>query len=303
MSSLSYAAPTSVDDAVKLLAGASGLAKVLSGGTDLLVQLRSGRLKPDLIVDTKKIPGMLGIRTENGGFVIGAATPGAVVEAHAGLNAAWPGLVEALDLIGSTQIQGRCSLAGNLCNASPAADSVPALFAAGATAVIVGSNGKREVPVEQVPTGPGRTSLAKDEFVLEFKLPPRPARSSDAYLRFIPRTEMDIAVVGCGVNVTLDEKGVCIAARVALGAVSPTVILVPAAAAALIGHTLDAETLARLDAAAQAAAKPISDKRGTIEYRTKIAGVLARRVAAIAVARAAGNASDAQGKKTNGKAH
>jgi CO/xanthine dehydrogenase FAD-binding subunit len=303
MSSLSYAAPTSVDDAVKLLAGASGLAKVLSGGTDLLVQLRSGRLKPDLIVDTKKIPGMLGIRTENGGFVIGAATPGAVVEAHAGLNAAWPGLVEALDLIGSTQIQGRCSLAGNLCNASPAADSVPALFAAGATAVIVGSNGKREVPVEQVPTGPGRTSLAKDEFVLEFKLPPRPARSSDAYLRFIPRTEMDIAVVGCGVNVTLDEKGVCIAARVALGAVSPTVILVPAAAAALIGHTQDAETLARLDAAAQAAAKPISDKRGTIEYRTKIAGVLARRVAAIAFARAAGNASDAQGKKTNGKAH
>jgi carbon-monoxide dehydrogenase medium subunit len=296
MSSLSYAAPTSVDEAVKLLAGASGLAKVLSGGTDLLVQLRSGRLKPDLIVDTKKIPGMVGIRTENGAFVIGAATPGAVVEAHAGLNAAWPGLVEALDLIGSTQIQGRCSLAGNLCNASPAADSVPALFAAGATAVIVGSDGKREVPVEQVPTGPGRTSLAKDEFVLEFKLPARPARSSDAYLRFIPRTEMDIAVVGCGANVTLDEKGVCIAARVALGAVSPTVILVPAAAAALIGHTLDAEALANLDAAAQGAAKPISDKRGTIEYRTKIAGVLARRVAAIAFDRA-------QGKKTNGKAH
>jgi CO/xanthine dehydrogenase FAD-binding subunit len=303
MSSLSYAAPTSVDDAVKLLAGASGLAKVLSGGTDLLVQLRSGRLKPDLIVDTKKIPGMIGIRAENGGFLIGAATPGAVVEAHAGLNAAWPGLVEALDLIGSTQIQGRCSLAGNLCNASPAADSVPALFAAGATAVIVGSNGKREVPVEQVPTGPGRTSLSKDEFILEFKLPPRPARSSDAYLRFIPRTEMDIAVVGCGVNVTLDAKGVCIAARVALGAVSPTVIMVPDAAAALIGHTLDAETLAKLDAAAQAAAKPISDKRGTIEYRTKIAGVLARRTAAIAFARAAGNASDAHGKKTNGKAH
>jgi carbon-monoxide dehydrogenase medium subunit len=296
MSSLSYAAPTSVDDAVKLLAGASGLAKVLSGGTDLLVQLRSGRLKPDLIVDTKRIPGMVGIRMEKEGFVIGAATPGAVVEAHAGLKAAWPGLVEALDLIGSTQIQGRCSLAGNLCNASPAADSVPALFAAAATAVIVGSNGRREVPVEQVPTGPGRTSLAKDEFILEFRLPARPPRSSDAYLRFIPRTEMDIAVVGCGVNVTLDEKGVCTAARVALGAVSPTVILVPAAAEALIGHTLDADTLAKLDAAAQSAAKPISDKRGTIEYRTKIAGVLARRVAAIAFDRA-------QGKKTNGKAH
>lgn len=291
MSGLSYAAPTSVDDAVKLLAGASGLAKVLSGGTDLLVQMRSGRTKPELIVDTKKIPGIIGIRQENGGFVVGAATPGAVVEAHAGMHAAWPGVVEALDLIGSTQVQGRCSLAGNLCNASPAADSVPAMFAAGAIAVVVGPNGRREVPVEQIPTGPGRTSLAKGEFILEFKFPPRPARSSDAYLRFIPRTEMDIAVVGCGVNVTLDEKGVCTAARVALGAVAPTVILVPEAAAALVGHTLDDATLAKLDAAAQAAAKPISDKRGTAEYRTKIAGVLARRTAAIAFDRAAGKPS------------
>ena len=288
MSGLSYAAPTSVDDAVKLLAGASGVAKVLSGGTDLLVQLRSGRVKPALIVDTKKIPGMIGIREEAGGFVIGAATPGAVIEAHPGLNAAWPGVVEALDLIGSTQIQGRCSLAGNLCNASPAADSVPAMYAAGATAVIAGSNGRREVPVEQVPTGPGRNSLARDEFIVEFRLPPRPARSGDAYLRFIPRTEMDIAVVGCGISVTLDEAGVCTAARVSLGAVSPTVILVPAAAEVLIGHRLDADTLARLDAAAQAAAKPISDKRGTVEYRTKVAGVLARRTAALAFDRANG---------------
>ena len=295
MSGLSYAAPTSVDDAVKLLAGASGLAKVMSGGTDLLVQLRVGRLKPELIVDTKKIPGIIGIREENGGFVIGAATPGAVVEAHPGLNAAWPGLVEALDLIGSTQVQGRCSLAGNLCNASPAADSVPALFAANATAVIVGSNGRREVPVEQIPTGPGRTSLAKGEFVLEFHFPKVKAKQADSYLRFIPRTEMDIAVVGCGISVTLDANGVCTAARVSLGAVSPTVIMVPEAAAILVGHTLDADTLAKLDAACQAAAKPISDKRGTIEYRTKIAGVLARRTAAIAFDRAAGI--------KNGKAH
>jgi len=295
MSSLSYAAPTSVDEAVKLLAGASGLAKVLSGGTDLLVQLRSGRVKPDLIVDTKKIPGLIGIREDNGSYIIGAATPGAEVEAHAGMKTAWPGLVEALDLIGSTQVQGRCSLAGNLCNASPAADSVPALYAAAATAVIVGPNGRREVPVEQIPVSPGRTSLAKDEFILEFRLPPRPARSSDAYLRFIPRTEMDIAVVGCGVSVTLDGNGVCTAARVALGAVAPTVILVQAAADALIGHTLDADTLAKLDAAAQDAAKPISDKRGTIEYRIKVAGVLARRTAGIAFDRA-------QGLK-NGKAH
>ena len=291
MSSLSYAAPTSVDAAVKLLAGASGLAKVLSGGTDLLVQMRAGRFKPELIVDTKKIPGVIGIREENGAFIIGAGTPGAVVEAHAGLTAAWPGLVEALDLIGSTQVQGRCSLAGNLCNASPAADSVPALYAAAAVAVVVGPNGTRDVPVEQIPTGPGRTSLARDEFILEFKLPARPARSSDAYLRFIPRTELDIAVVGCGISVTLDENGVCTAARCSLGAVAPTVLLVQAMADILVGNKLDADTLAKLDAAAQAAAKPISDKRGTAEYRTKIAGVLARRTAAIAFDRAMGKAT------------
>ncbi len=288
MSGLTYSAPTSVDDAVKLLAGSSGLAKVLSGGTDLLVQLRSGRLKPELIVDIKKIPGLIGIREENGGLVVGAATPGAVVEAHAGMNKAWPGVVEALDLIGSTQVQGRCSLVGNLCNASPAADSVPAMYAAGAIAVVVGSKGRREVPVEQVPTAPGRTSLAKDEFILEFKFPVRTPRSGDAYLRFIPRTEMDIAVVGCGINVTLDANGVCTAARCSLGAVAPTVLLVKEMADVLVGHTLDDATLAALDKAAQAACKPINDKRGTIEYRIKIAGVLARRVAKIAFDRASG---------------
>ena len=288
MPGLTYSAPTSVDDAVKLLAGSSGLAKVLSGGTDLLVQMRSGRMNPELIVDTKKIPGIMEIREENGAFIVGAATPGAVVEADAGMNKAWPGVVEALDLIGSTQVQGRCTLAGNLCNASPAADSVPALYAAGAIAVIVGSKGRREIPVEQVPTSPGRTSLAKDEFILEFKFPPRPARSGDAYLRFIPRTEMDIAVVGCGISVTLDDKGVCTAARCSLGAVAPTVLLVKEMADALVGHTLDDATLAAIDKAAQAACKPINDKRGTIEYRTKVAGVLARRVAKIAFDRASG---------------
>jgi CO/xanthine dehydrogenase FAD-binding subunit len=288
MTSLSYAAPTSVDDAVKLLAGASGLAKVLSGGTDLLVQLRSGRLKPELIVDTKKIPGIIGIREENGGFVIGAATPGAVVEAHAGMNKAWPGVVEALDLIGSTQVQGRCSLAGNLCNASPAADSVPALYAAGATAVIVGSKGRREIPVEQVPAGPGRTTLAKDEFILEFRLPPRPARSGDAYLRFIPRTEMDIAVVGLGVSLTMKD-GVCTAARVGLGAVAPTVLLVEDAAKALIGSKLDDAALAKAASACSAACRPIDDKRGTIVYRTKVAGVLLKRTTVIAAQRAKDN--------------
>ena len=287
MPRVNYEAPTSVDDAVKILAGASGLAKVLAGGTDLLVQLRSGRLKPDLIVDTKRIPGLIGIREEGDFFIVGAATPGCMLSDHHALEHAWPGIVEGADLIGSTQIQGRASLAGNLCNASPAADSVPAVIAARAICVIAGPSGKREVAAEAICTGPGRTSLAKGEFIVEFKIPKPKPHQCDAYLRFIPRTEMDIAVVGCGVNVTLDAGGTCTDARVVLGAVAPTAVIVDNAAKALIGHKLDEPTLAALDAAAQAACKPISDKRGTIEYRTKVAGVLARRTAAIAFERAA----------------
>ena len=290
MPRLNYTAPATVDEAVKALAGAAGLAKVLSGGTDLLVQLKSGRLKPDLIVDTKHIPGLIGIREEGNFFVIGAATPGVMISGHEKLEHAWPGIVEGVDLIGSTQIQGRCSIAGNLCNASPAADSVPPVIAARATAIIAGPGGRREVPVEAIVTGPGRTSLAKGEFVVEFKIPKPKPRQSDAYLRFIPRTEMDIAVVGCAVNVTLDAGGTCTDARVVLGAVAPTQLVVEDAAKALIGHKLDAPTLAALDAAAQKASVPITDKRGTIEYRTKIAGVLARRAAAIAFERAAARA-------------
>lgn len=286
MDGLRYVAPATVDEAVAALAGATGTAKLLSGGTDLLVQLRSGRVRPDVIVDTKRIPGLIGIREEDGGFVIGAATPGAEIDEHEALKQAWPGIVEGMELIGSTQVQGRASLAGNLCNASPAADSVPALIAARAICVVAGPSGRREAPVETIAIGPGKTSLARDEMIVEFRLPKRPARSADAYLRFIPRTEMDIAVVGAAVNVTLDADGTCTDAMVVLGAVAPTAVIVPAAAEALIGNKLDEATLERLDAAARAACNPINDKRGTIEYRTKVAGVLARRAAAIAFQRA-----------------
>jgi carbon-monoxide dehydrogenase medium subunit len=282
---LEYTAPPTVDEAVRVLA-ATPAAKILSGGTDLLVQLRSGRSKPGLIVDIKNIPGISGIRAQDGGFIIGAATPGAVIGENAALRRAWPGVVEAANLIGSTQVQGRASLAGNLCNASPAADSVPALIAARATCVVAGPNGRREVAVDSICTGPGRTSLGPGEFIVEFHLPKRPPRSADAYLRFIPRTEMDIAVVGVGVSVTLDAAGACTDARVVLGAVAPTALLVPEAAAALVGRKLDEMALAALDQAAQRACKPIDDKRGTIEYRTKVAGVLARRTATIAYERA-----------------
>jgi aerobic carbon-monoxide dehydrogenase medium subunit len=270
------------------LAGAAGLAKVLSGGTDLLVQLKSGRMKPELIVDTKRIPGIIGIREEGDFFVIGAATPGIALGEHVGLRRAYPGVVEAANLIGSTQVQGRASLAGNLCNASPAADSVPALVAAGASVAIAGPAGKRTVAVEKIGIGPGKTSLKKGEIVEAILLPKRPPRSGDAYLRFIPRSEMDIAVVGVGVSLTLDAKGVCTAARVALGAVAECVLLVPDAAKALIGSTVDDEALKRLAAAASAACRPMDDKRGTKEFRIRVAGVLARRAAETALTRARG---------------
>jgi carbon-monoxide dehydrogenase medium subunit len=286
MPNLSFTAPTTVDEAVRMLAGSAGLAKPLSGGTDLLVQLRSGRMRPEAIVDIKRIPGLIGVREEGGEFVIGAATPGVMLSANEALDHAWPGIVEGADLIGSQQIQGRASLAGNLCNASPAADSVPALIAARATCVIAGPNGRRTAPVEAIVTGPGRTSLQKGEFVIEFHVPKPKPHQCDAYLRFIPRTEMDIAVVGCAVNVTLDGRGVCTDARVVLGAVAPTQVVCDEAAKALIGHKLDDATNAALDAAAGRACNPITDKRGTIEYRIKVAGVLARRAAKIAFERA-----------------
>jgi len=286
LAKLDYLAPATAEEAVKAL-GAAG-ARPMGGGTDLLVQLRAGRVKPDVIVDLKRIAGAIGVREEAGGFVVGAATPGALLGEHAALVKAWPGVVEAANLIGSTQVQGRATLAGNLCNASPAADSVPAMIAARAVCVVAGPAGRREVPVEAICTGPGRTSLAPGEFVLEIRLPARPARASDAYLRLIPRTEMDIAVVGAAVSLTLDGAGVITEAHVALGAVAPTALLVPEAGAAIVGSALDAAALERLAAAASAACKPISDKRGTAEYRTRIAGVLARRAAAIAYQRAGG---------------
>ena len=281
-----YLSAKSVEEAIDALTGANGEARLLAGGTDLLVQMRTGRLKPGVVIDLKRIPGITEISEGKDGFHIGAAASAASITEHEGLSKTWPGVVEAAGLIGSTQIQGRASLGGNLCNASPAADSVPALIAAGAVCIAQGKSGQREIPVEQIQSGPGKTTLNPDEILVAFELPPRPERSADAYLRFIPRTEMDIAVVGAGVSLTLDDKGTCTAARVAIGAVAPTALLVEDAAAALIGTTLDNAALAKLDAAITAACNPISDKRGTKEYRTRTASVLARRAALIAKKRA-----------------
>jgi carbon-monoxide dehydrogenase medium subunit len=281
-----YEAPESLDRAVALLSGATGDARVLAGGTDLLVQIRADVVDPELIVDIKKIPETRTVTEENGGWRIGAAVTGAELKEHPRLKKVWPGVVEAANLIGSTQIQGRATLGGNLCNGSPAADSVPALIAAGAVATGAGPQGRRDIPVEDVMLGPRQLSLRKGEFLVSFLLPPRPARSADAYLRFIPRTEMDIAVVGAGVNLTIDGGGTITAARVSLGAVAARVLLVAEAAQAIIGSRLDRAAQDRLEAAARAACRPIDDKRGTVEFRVDVAGVLARRAALIALDRA-----------------
>jgi carbon-monoxide dehydrogenase medium subunit len=286
MMDLRYEAPETLQAAVALLAGESGPARILAGGTDVIVQMETDLIEPALLVDIKKIPEVRQIAAENGGFRVGAAVTGMEIMGHAGLCKAWPGVLDGVKLIGSIQVRGRATMGGNLCNGSPAADSVPALIAAAAVARVIGPNGVREVPVEQIPTGPGKTSLAKGEIIVSFLLPVRPPHAGDAYQRFTPRTEMDIAVVGVGVNLVLDAKGTCTGARVALGAVAPTVLLVKACAEALIGSPVDEAALDKLAAAASAACRPIDDKRGTKEYRIKVAGVLARRTAQVALERA-----------------
>jgi carbon-monoxide dehydrogenase medium subunit len=283
-----YEAPQTVKEAAKLLASEKGLAKILAGGSDLLVQMKSGMMEPNLILDIKKIGGMKAIKREGGGFRIGAGVSCASLRENAALRTSWPALIDGCKIIGSTQIQGRATITGNLCNGSPAADSVPAMVAIGASVRVVGPKKPRDVKVEEFTTGPGRTILAKGEFVESVFLPKPKPRTGSAYLRFTPRTEMDIAVASAGVCLTLDKNGKCTEARVALGAVGPRVILCKPAADALVGTTVDAAALAKLQAAASAAATPIDDKRGTVAFRTDVVGVLARRAAEKALARARG---------------
>lgn len=289
MDGLRYEAPDSLDAAVALLSKAGGDARVFAGGTDVIVQMQGEMIDPDLLVDIKNIPDLHGIEEDGDGWRIGAAVSAMEILDHDGFTSAWPGVVEGVSLIGSIQVKGRATLAGNLCNASPAADSVPAMIAADAVATVVGPDGRREVAVEDVATGPGATSLKKGEVLVSISFPKRPPHSGDGYLRLTPRTEMDIAVVGSGVNLTLDDSGKCTAARVSICAVAPTVLLVDDAAKALIGTSVDGAALENMAAAVRAACNPISDKRGTREYRIKTAGVIARRAAANALERARGN--------------
>ena len=288
MADLRYEAPATAEAAIALLAGAGGVTRILAGGTDVLVQLHSDMIEPEIVVDIKRIPGLNGISREANGWRFGATTTGMELMDHAGFRKAWPGIIDGVALIGSMQVKGRATVAGNLCNASPAADSVPPLMTSGAIASVAGPNGKREIPVAEFTTGPGKTALAKGEIVTSFFVPDAPPHSGSAYLRFTPRTEMDIAVVGVALNITLDASGTCTAATMALGAVAEKAIMVPDAAKAIVGTKLDDAALDKLAAAASAASRPITDKRGTKDFRIKVAGVLAKRVAAIALERAKG---------------
>ncbi len=288
MTELRYEAPESLDGAVTLLSGGGG-GKILAGGTDVLVQLHTEMIEPDVIVDIKNIPELKRLSEDGGAWTVGAAVSGMNIIDNDAFQTAWPGVCEGVALIGSIQVKGRASIGGNLCNASPAADSVPAIIAAGAIANIVGPGGSREEPVENIVTGPGQTSLAQGELIVSFSFPAKQANSGDCYLRLTPRTEMDIAIVGAGVNLTLDDDGTCIAARISIGAVAPTPLLVEDAANALIGTKVNDAALDAMVEAVRAACNPISDKRGTREYRIKTAGVIARRAALKALERAQAN--------------
>lgn len=288
MQAFDYVAAQSVDEVVKLLSEKGDMARVLSGGTDLLVALREGRRKADVVIDVKGLPETTEMTYDaEKGLTLGAAVPCHRMYNDDQIASIYDGLMDSAHLIGGTQIQGRASMGGNLCNASPAADSTPNLIAYGAICNIAGPNGRRQLPVEEFCVAPGRNALENGEFLVSLQIPaPKPGFGA-AYLRFIPRNEMDIAVVGVGASVQLDEsRNKFESARISLGAVAPTPLFVEEAGAALAGKEVNDDAIAEAVKIAQAAAKPISDMRGTAEYRKHLAGVLTRRTLQNAIKRA-----------------
>lgn len=293
MRDFDYAAPTTVAEAVALLSGGAGQARPLAGGTDLIDHVRTGRLAPDLIVDVKKIAELQRLEVASDGLHVGAAVNCTAIIAHPEIQKHYTALVDSAQIIGGVQIQNRASLGGNLCNAGPAADSIPSLIALGGVCVIAGAQGTREVPVEAFCSGPGNNVLQPGEILVELRFPKPADKSGSHYRRFIPRNEMDIAVVGVGASVTLDAAGKTIlAARIGLGAVAATPLLAKDAAAALVGHEPTDAVLKDAAEAARAIAAPIDDMRGTKEYRVHLVGVLVERVVRSAVIRARGGALD-----------
>ena len=285
MSNFGYVAPKTVSDTIRLLReyNARGeRTQILAGGTDVIVQMRTFDRVPRTLVDIKYIDELNRVSIGEKETYIGAAIPSGVLNENRVLKSLYPGLLESADLIGSTQIQGRASIGGNLCNASPAGDTIPALIANAAQCVIATDHGTRRIPVEQFVTGVGTHCMSSEEFLLGLVLPIPSPKTKDAYLRFIPRTEMDIAVAGAGISLTINDELVCTQARVGIGAVAPTPLLVPEAVEALIGTTCDEFSMQAAAEACREAASPITDKRGTDVYRRKVVGVLCYRAGMIA---------------------
>lgn len=291
MKDFEYAAPTALADAVGLLEKHGPRAKLLAGGTDIIVQLREGLREADVVVDVKKIPELTELAySAEAGLKLGAATPCYKIYEHPEIVKAYPGLCDAAHIIGGWQIQSRASVGGNLCNSSPAADSVPPLIAYQAIAHIAGPSGTREVAVAEFCTAPGKNVLKPGEMLVSLTLPAPPSKSGCAYQRFIPRNEMDIAVAGAASWVQLDDAGETIqSARIALAAIAPTPVLAQEAMDFLSGKPASEATFAQAGELAKKAARPISDMRGTDEYRVHLSSVLTKRTLAIAVERAKAN--------------
>ena len=288
MQAVRYARASTVDEAIRFLRDGGEAARVLAGGTDVIVQARERRRQIGLLVDIKRIPDVMALPfSATAGLEVGAGVPLYRVYEDADVRTHYPALVESARVIGGTAIQGRATLGGNLANASPAADSIPAMIVLGAVARIAGPNGPRQIPVAAFCTGPGRSALESGEFIVTLQFPPPAAHSGSAWERFIPRNEMDIAVVNAAAYIAL-EGDVVSEARLALGAVAPTPLALDDAARALVGRRLDDAAIEEASRAAAAAARPISDMRGTEAQRRHLSGVLTGRVIRKAAARARG---------------
>ena len=291
MQAFSYVPARTIEEATAILAKEGDKAKLLSGGTDILVMLREGRKKASVVVDVKAIPQLNELTFDpKKGLTIGSAVPCYKIYGHAEIAKAYPGLMDSVTLIGGTAIQGRATLGGNICTASPAGDSLPTLIALEAVCLIAKGGIRKEIPIEKIFAGPGRTILQPDELLVSIFIPTPARHSGAAYLRFIPRNEMDIAVTSAGVSVVLSEdKSTFTKARVALGAVAPIPLFVPAAGAALIGKPVNAESIEAAAQAAKTAATPITDMRGSADQRKQLSYVMTKRALEIAVERAKSN--------------
>ena len=282
---MDFHAPSTIDELSSLLSNSSEKKHLLAGGTDLLVQMQSQIIEPSTVIDIKNISEMMEIKDDVDGFYVGAAVSGMTIIEHQGFSDTWPGVIDGVKLIGSIQIKGRASMGGNLCNASPAADSIPAMIASDAKAIILGSKGKRDMLVEDFVLGPGKNILKSDEVLVGIKFPKKRNNSSGAYLRFTPRTEMDIAVAGVGVNISLGDKFQIEHAKVSIGAVAEKALVAEDAAKVLIGKKVDEEVIEKFVSEVRNLARPIDDKRGTVEFRKQVIGVLAKRALNIALER------------------